>query len=96
VGLEDRLDHYPSQLSGGQQQRVALARALVTDPELILADEPTGNLDQEATDSIMDLLVELNRGGRTIVLITHDPDLARRCGSVLRIHDGRLVEQEVA
>ena len=96
VGLEDRLDHYPSQLSGGQQQRVALARALVTDPELILADEPTGNLDQEATDSIMDLLVELNRGGRTIVLITHDPDLARRCGSVLRFHDGRLLEQEVA
>ncbi len=95
VGLEDRLDHYPSQLSGGQQQRVAIARAVVTDPELILADEPTGNLDQESTDEIMELFGELNRSGRTIVLITHDHDLAARCSSVLRIKGGRLV-QEVA
>ena len=95
VGLEDRLDHYPSQLSGGEQQRVAIARAVVTDPELILADEPTGNLDQDSTDEIMELFGELNRNGRTIVLITHDHDLAARCSSVLRIKGGGLV-QEVA
>ena len=95
VGLEDRLDHYPSQLSGGQQQRVAIARAVVTDPELILADEPTGNLDQESTDEIIALFGELNRSGRTIVLITHDLEIAARCSSVLRIEGGRLI-QEVA
>jgi ABC-type lipoprotein export system ATPase subunit len=91
VGLEDRLGHYPSELSGGQQQRVAIARALVTDPELILADEPTGNLDSEASEEIMQLLLALHRAGRTIVLITHDRDLAARCTSIRRIHDGRLV-----
>jgi len=96
VGLENRLDHYPSQLSGGQQQRVAIARALVTDPELILADEPTGNLDAEATEEIMQLLGELHRGGRTIVLITHDPALADRCTSVISIDDGRLLRREAA
>ncbi len=96
VGLEDRLDHYPSQLSGGEQQRVAIARALVTDPELILADEPTGNLDQESTDEIMELFCELKRSGRTIVLITHDVDLAARCTSILRIDGGRLVRKEAA
>ena len=96
VGLEDRLDHYPSQLSGGQQQRVAIARALVTDPELILADEPTGNLDQESTDEIMELFCQLNRGGRTIILITHDQELAARCSSILRISGGRLTQEEAA
>jgi ABC-type lipoprotein export system ATPase subunit len=92
VGLSDRLDHYPSELSGGQQQRVAIARALVTDPELVLADEPTGNLDQDSTDEIMELLVTLNSAGRTVVLITHDPEIAARCATVLRIDDGLLVE----
>ena len=96
VGLEHRLDHHPGQLSGGQQQRVAIARALVTDPELILADEPTGNLDQEATDEIMELFCELHRGGRTIVLITHDLQLARLCTSVLRIEQGRLLHEVAA
>ena len=96
VGLEDRLDHYPSQLSGGQQQRVAIARALVTDPELILADEPTGNLDAEATEEIMQLLDQLHRGGRTIVLITHDPELAGRCTRVMSIAGGRLLRREAA
>jgi putative ABC transport system ATP-binding protein len=96
VGLENRLDHYPSQLSGGQQQRVAIARALVTDPELILADEPTGNLDAEATEEIMQLLGQLHRGGRTIVLITHDPELADRCTSVMSIDGGRLLRREAA
>jgi putative ABC transport system ATP-binding protein len=96
VGLEDRLDHYPSQLSGGQQQRVAIARALVTDPELILADEPTGNLDQGSTDEIMELFCQLNRCGRTIILITHDHDLSARCSSILRIAGGRLIQEEAA
>jgi ABC-type lipoprotein export system ATPase subunit len=96
VGLENRLDHYPSQLSGGQQQRVAIARALVTDPELILADEPTGNLDVEATEEIMQLLDQLHRGGRTIVLVTHDPELADRCTSVMSIDGGRLLRREAA
>jgi len=96
VGLEDRMDHYPDQLSGGQQQRVAIARALVTDPELILADEPTGNLDQQATDEIMDLFQELNRGGRTIVLITHDTELAGRCSAILRFDHGRLGREAAA
>jgi len=96
VGLQDRLDHYPSQLSGGQQQRVAIARALVTDPDLILADEPAGNLDQDSTDDIMALFGALHDGGRTIVLITHDRSLARRCSSILRIDGGRLVREETA
>ena len=96
VGLEDRLDHYPSQLSGGQQQRVAIARALVTDPELVLADEPTGNLDQDSTEEILELLLDLNRTGRTILLITHDLEIAARCSTVLRIDDGRLIEELAA
>ena len=96
VGLHDRLDHYPSQLSGGQQQRVANARALATDQDLILADEPTGNQDQEATEELMELFCELNRSGRTIVLITHDLELAARCSSILRIDGGRLIREVAA
>ena len=90
VGLEERLTHYPSELSGGQQQRVAIARALVNDPEVILADEPTGNLDQESGSQVMELFRELNKSGSTILLITHDPKLASQASRVVRIEDGRL------
>jgi len=90
VGLTNRVDHMPNQLSGGQQQRVAVARALVTDPDLILADEPTGNLDSVSARDVMGLLDELHRSGRTIILITHDAGVAEASGRVLRILDGRL------
>lgn len=92
VGLEGRLDHKPSELSVGQQQRVALARMLANDPEVILADEPTGNLDPETSRSILDFLVELHREGKTIVLVTHDPRVAERAGRSLRLVDGAIVE----
>jgi putative ABC transport system ATP-binding protein len=91
LGLGDRLDHEPSELSGGQQQRVAVARAIVTDPALILADEPTGNLDQTSGHDVLEVLRELNRSGRTIVLITHDPEVAAAAGRQVHIRDGRLV-----
>jgi putative ABC transport system ATP-binding protein len=91
VGLEERLTHYPSELSGGQQQRVAIARALVNAPDIILADEPTGNLDQVAGLQIMELFRELNRAGSTILLITHDQQLAQQATRVVHIDDGRLV-----
>jgi putative ABC transport system ATP-binding protein len=94
VGLGDRADHRPGELSGGQQQRVAMARALVTEPALILADEPTGNLDSASTADVLELLGELHRSGRTIVLITHEPDVALRAERVVALRDGRVVTPE--
>jgi putative ABC transport system ATP-binding protein len=94
VGLGDRLRHTPSQLSGGEQQRVAIARALVTDPRMILADEPTGNLDSYATTEVMDLFCELNHEGHTVVLITHERSVAALARRVVRVEDGRIVSDE--
>ncbi len=95
VGLGQRENHYPSQLSGGEQQRVAIARALVHAPGLVLADEPTGNLDLRTGARITDILFDLNReAGSTLVLVTHDETIARRCQRVLRLQEGKLVEDE--
>lgn len=96
VGLGDRTNHRPGELSGGQQQRVSVARALVTDPTLILADEPTGNLDSASTHEMLGLFHELHDAGRTIILITHESDVAAEARRVLRIIDGLLSEGEVA
>jgi len=92
VGLADRADHEPNQLSGGQQQRVAVARALVTAPALVLADEPTGNLDTQSTADVLVVLDRLNRSGRTIVLITHEADVAKHARRLIRLVDGHIVE----
>jgi macrolide transport system ATP-binding/permease protein len=94
VGLGDRLSHTPSQLSGGQQQRVAIARALMNDPPLILADEPTGNLDSQSSSQILDLLRGLQKAGRTVLIITHDPEVAARCDRVIHVRDGRVTGDE--
>jgi putative ABC transport system ATP-binding protein len=94
VGLSDRLHHYPSQLSGGEQQRVAMARAFITDPKILFADEPTGNLDEENATHITDLLFGMNKEkGTTLVLVTHNLDLAQRTQRILRMRGGRLVEE---
>ena len=95
VGLLERAGHLPNELSGGQQQRVAVARALVTDPAILLADEPTGNLDSESSLEIMKLLRDLNQQGRTIVLITHEPDIAAFAQRVVRVRDGVVVSDEL-
>ena len=92
VGLEDRLKHKPNEMSGGQQQRVAVARAVAAKPPIILADEPTGNLDTKSTQEIMEILKELHRSGRTVIIITHDEEIASQAHRVIRILDGRIEE----
>jgi len=94
VGLGDRVDHRSSEMSGGEQQRVAIARALVNEPLLIMADEPTGNLDTSSSQEIVDILLGLHERGRTIVMITHEPDLGEQAQRIVRLRDGRVVDGE--
>lgn len=93
IGLSRRVDHHPNQLSGGEMQRVAIARAMVNDPEVIFADEPTGNLDTANSEKIFSLLEALNAKGLSVVLVTHNPELANRAGRVIELKDGRIVQQ---
>jgi putative ABC transport system ATP-binding protein len=95
VGMAHRTKHFPSQLSGGQQQRVAVARAVVGEPSILLADEPTGNLDSTNGEAVMDLLRELHRGGATICMVTHDPRYAQYAERTISLFDGRIVEEKV-
>ena len=95
VGLADRADHRPNELSGGQQQRVAIARALATGPRILLADEPTGNLDAHSTDEVLGMFDQLNAEGRTVVVITHETDVAARARRLIQVSDGRIVADEV-
>ncbi|HVR37622.1 MAG TPA: ABC transporter ATP-binding protein [Thermoanaerobaculia bacterium] len=94
VGLEDRMHHKPTELSGGQMQRVAIARALAMDPDIVLADEPTGNLDSTSGSDIMSIFTELWKSGRTLVIITHDPALARRANRIVEIRDGKITSDQ--
>ena len=97
VGLENRLDHFPSKLSGGERQRVAIARSLANEPSLLLADEPAGNLDSENAHAILNLIIRLQQEqGRTMVLVTHDPSIAERAGRILRMKDGQIVSDQTA
>lgn len=95
VGLGERMHHKPSELSGGQQQRVAIARALVNNPPLILADEPTGNLDSRSGEEILNIITDLNKQGVTIMIVTHDRDVAARCKRIINLKDGRIVSDQV-
>jgi putative ABC transport system ATP-binding protein len=94
--MRHRARHYPSQLSGGQQQRVAVARAVAGEPAILLADEPTGNLDSQNSEAVMELLRELHRGGATICMVTHDSRYARHADRVIQLFDGRVVDQQLA
>lgn len=94
VGLEDRSEHRPAELSGGQQQRVSIARAVVHNPSVILCDEPTGNLDSTTSKQVMSILSGLNDAGSTLVIVTHDKEIAKRCSRIIRISDGRIVSEE--
>ena len=97
VGLEDRLTHKPAELSGGQEQRVGIARAIVTDPTLLLCDEPTGDLDRRSGDEVLELLQALNKSqGKTIVMVTHDPHAAKRADRILHLHEGKLRVEQAA
>lgn len=93
VGLEDKLNQYPNELSGGQQQRISIARALINDPQLIFADEPTGALDTNTSNEIMNILESLNKEGKTIIMVTHDPDLVRYATKVIYLKDGIFTEE---
>lgn len=92
LGLSERVNHYPAQLSGGQQQRAAIARALINNPEILLCDEPTGNLDERSGNEVMELLLKMNREqNKTILIVTHNPEIAKQCGRIIEISDGEII-----